>query len=117
MSVSAENSSVGPFDPRIDEVKVVEVIEDPASGGNKVAVVLELPLIAGSKQGSSGLEQLFNTDKVKRLAIREAGKVFNRVAGWSDIGRLLYFKDGEPVNPRESEPDAVRVTIKCTAQL
>jgi len=107
----------GSADPRIDEIKVVEVIEDPASGGNKVAVVLELTLPAGSGRNVFGLEQLFSADKVKRLAIKEAGKVFNRAAGWSDLGRLIFYKDGRPVSFNEPAPDAVRVTIQCTASL
>ena len=59
----------GPIDPRVKEVRVVDVIEDPASGGNKVAVVLELALPDGAGRNVFGLEQLFQTDEVKRLAI------------------------------------------------
>ena len=105
----------GPIDPRVKEVRVVDVIEDPASGGNKVAVVLELALPDGAGRNVFGLEQLFQTDEVKRLAIKEAGKVFNRTAGWSDLGRLIFYKDGRPVNFNDSGSDAVRVTITCAA--
>jgi hypothetical protein len=113
--MSVGSVDVGGADTRNEEVKVVEVGEDRASGGQKGSVILELGLTKDSSRNVGGLEQMFNTDAVKRLAIREAGKVLNRTTGWSDVGRLQFRKDGQNVDFNVPEPDAVRCVIKCTA--
>ena len=102
-------------DDSVKKVKVVEVKECPASGGNKVFVTLELPL-EGAGQTILDVEQFFHQDAVKRLAIKEAAKEFNRQAGWSDVSRLRYVKDGELVTDG-NEANGVQITYTCLASL
>jgi len=97
-------------DNRISKLRVVSVEEDPASGGNKVFVTLEFPFEGADDIGD--LDLLFHIDDVKRLVIKEASKAINRSAGWSDIGRLRFTKDGEFVSHSQAA-DAVRVTYTC----
>ena len=96
---------------RLKTIKVVEVQEDKSYGGNKVYVTLEAPL----KEGDGRLndwDQFFRMDQVKQLAIKESAKVLHKETGWSDISRLFFFKDGQPVTMHEPA-DAVRVKYTC----
>jgi len=107
------------IDSRVELIKVVEVTEDKAYGGSKAYVTLELPLGEGSNR-IFDLESFFSMDDVRRIAIREAGKLFNKNAGWSDMSMLTFYKDGEPVTAPVSgqEPaDAVRVKYTCLASV
>jgi len=110
---NAQNyNAFGAEDARVKELKVHEVKEDLASGGTKVIVTLELPITNTPRM--MDIEHFFSSDAVKRVAIKAAQKEFNRQAGWSDIGRPLYFKDGASVLESEGA-DCVRCNIACTA--
>ena len=95
----------------VEKAKVVKVEEDKAYNGQKVFVTLELPL---EEDRPRDLEQFFHMDDMKRKAIRAAEAQMHRSAGWSDIGRLQFVKDGENINSGNGA-DAVRVKYTCLA--
>lgn len=108
-----------PRDPRIKDIKVVDATFDPASGDSKVLVTLEYkPETEEEKKFSMmALDQLFNCDAVKRLAIESAQQKLYRQAGWSDVGRLTYYSGDDPANPGDQNITSVRCVIKCSATL
>jgi len=97
----------------VEKAEVVEVDEDKAYNGQKVFVTLEIPL---EEDRPRDLEQFFHLDDMKRKAIRAAEAQMHRSAGWSDVGRLQFFKDGESVNWVDGA-DAVRVRYTCLGAL
>jgi hypothetical protein len=103
------------IDDRVAKVKVVDVQEDPASGGNKIFVTLELSM--EHKDGRlNDLEQFFHLDDVKRMALKAASAAVHRSTGWSDISPLKFIKDGA-VSPHWDGADSVQVRYTCRATL
>ena len=104
------------IDEKLKEVKIVEVKEDPSYSGSKVFVTVELPLSGPSVD----LEQFFQLDSMKQLAIKEASKAINRSAGWSNVGPIRFFKEGEVIDSHYGDrkgADSVRVTYVCLGAL
>ena len=100
---------------KIKQLKVVEVKEDPASGGTKVLVTLEFPL-EDTTSSQYNFEEFFRIDDIKRVAIKEATRVTCRATGWSDISRLKWVKNGEPVSGA-SDADGVQVVYTCLSAI
>ena len=110
MSTSIEINSI---DQRVEDLKIIKAEEDKAYSGRKAYVTFELPITADGKNIPE-LDEFFKLDAVKNRAIRAAEGVLNRAAGWSDISRLRYYRDGREVSMFEAA-DTVQVTYTCLA--